>query len=58
MKVINYSDWIILEFEKKKTGTNHERANKRFAKLVNSYMDFACAKSGQLHHAKNQNMFI
>jgi hypothetical protein len=38
--------------------TKHERANKRFAKFVNSYMDFACAKSGQFHYAKNQNMFI
>jgi hypothetical protein len=37
---------------------NHEGANKRFAKFVDSYMDFACAKSGQLHLAKNQNMFI
>ncbi len=37
---------------------NHERANKRFANFINSYMDFACAKGGQQHHAKNQNMFI
>jgi hypothetical protein len=37
---------------------NHERANKRFAKKFNSYMDFPCAKSGQLHSVKNQNMFI
>lgn len=37
---------------------NHERANKRFAKFANSYIDFACAKSGQLHRAKNQNIFI
>jgi hypothetical protein len=37
---------------------NHDRVNKRFAKFVDSYMDFACAKSGQLHCAKNQNMFI
>lgn len=33
---------------------NHERANKRFAKFVNSYIDFACAKSGQLHCAKTK----
>lgn len=26
---------------------NHERANKRFANFINSYMDFACAEGGQ-----------